>query len=102
MIGARIEFRIERDDAAIGVFELARETRQFFLTLAQIGQRGDQLAILALQFRRRVLARLTRKRVADRLQVARHAIGQRLRERDRRDAVRYIGDRSLIHQTLSR
>ena len=43
-----VEFRVQRDDAAVRVLELAVQLRQLFLALAQFGQRAQQFAVLLL------------------------------------------------------
>ena len=46
MIGLLVELRIERDHAAIGVFQLAVQLRQFFLAVPQFVESGEQFAVL--------------------------------------------------------
>jgi hypothetical protein len=45
-LGLVLDLGIQRDDAAVGVFQLARQVQQVFLALAQLGQRGHQLLVL--------------------------------------------------------
>jgi hypothetical protein len=46
VIGAFVELGVERDDAAVGVFELAVDALQLLLPQAQVVQRAKQFLIL--------------------------------------------------------
>ena len=46
IVGALVQFRIERDDAAVGIFEFPVEQLQFFLARAQFLKRLQQFLIL--------------------------------------------------------
>ena len=61
VIGFFIQFRIERHDAAIGVFQFAVDPGQFRLPGADLLQRPEQFLILILQFLKRILRALARK-----------------------------------------
>ena len=55
VVGLFIQFRVERDDAAIGVFEFPVQLGKFRLPGTNLLQRGEQFVILVLQFLKRVL-----------------------------------------------
>ena len=60
MVGLLVELGVQRDDAAVGVLELAIEPRELVLALAQLGERAQQLLVLLLHLVERRRAALAR------------------------------------------
>ena len=50
MIRLFIQFRVERDDPAIGIFEFAIQSSQFLLPAMQFVERAQQFLVLDLDF----------------------------------------------------
>ena len=54
MFGAFVQFRVERDDATISVFEFAREPDEFLLAFLQLLERDSQFMALPLHLIERI------------------------------------------------
>ena len=105
MVCALVQFRVERDHAAIGVFQFAGEPREFFLTFLQFIERRSQLATLPLHFVERTsCARrngLLGEHCSTFIDSERRLCRQVFHQRD--DGVAcHVVDRTRIHQPLSR
>lgn len=57
MIGLFFNLRIQRHNAAVGVFELARQRHQFVLPRSQFGKGLQQFPVLQLGFRNAISQR---------------------------------------------
>jgi hypothetical protein len=101
VVGALVELRVQRDHAAVRVFELAVERDELLLPLGQLLERAQQLLVLRLD----LVDRVVRALAGDRVGQHRQPIGvddarsarQELADRHGR-AVRIRRDLEPVHQ----